>query len=771
MELPKIFSKLTTTQDNSRETFLALEIAPETVKSAVWAVEGKKTVVIKIGSVEEWEEDKEDSLIEAVDRSISNAGEGLSPEPNKVILGLLSSWVKDDQIAENRRALLKNVCSKLELKPLGFVVNLEALIAHIKEEEGTPVSAIFINLSETQSLISLVQLGKLKGTHAVGRSEDLAADVREGLARFGEIENLPSRMILFDGIADFEEAKQQLMSFDWQKYLKFIHFPKVESLEVAASIKAVAIAGGAEVAKSLGFTIAEVVEEKTANKEEKTIVTEKEKKTAVGTTETELETELTADDLGFISEKDIAHLKKTATEDESSLEKPTKNSILGRKTDKQVETKESTALETVAEEALKRKPFHLQRPVSPVKKSLSLLLKPFSAVGQFLSQRKISVVIVPLIFLAVMAALGFAFYWYVPKATVNLYFKPQVLEKEFSITFDSGVSNVDKDNDVIPATFKDVEVDSKKIKEVTGQKLIGEKAKGEVTIYNKSDVTKTFTAGTVLISSSKLTFTLDNEVKVASKSAQQTAEGEQVTYGKATASLTAQSIGTESNLASQSELSFKDYPLSVYSAKTDKGFSGGLSREVKAVSKDDMDSLFKDLSGELESKAQTQLKSQLSSEEDLLNKIVSSSDISKKFSASEDEEADNLGLDLKTKFTFLVYKKDNLNQFLKTKLADNAKSGFMLDQQAITIEVKDIALDGHKAETRMAVKTSLLPSIDTEEVKNNIKGRYPVLIESYLASLPNFTRADIKISPPLPAKLSTLPRVAKNIKVEVRTEE
>ncbi len=430
MELPKIFSKLTTTQDNSRETFLALEIAPETVKSAVWAVEGKKTVVIKIGSVEEWEEDKEDSLIEAVDRSISNAGEGLSPEPNKVILGLLSSWVKDDQIAENRRALLKNVCSKLELKPLGFVVNLEALIAHIKEEEGTPVSAIFINLSETQSLISLVQLGKLKGTHAVGRSEDLAADVREGLARFGEIENLPSRMILFDGIADFEEAKQQLMSFDWQKYLKFIHFPKVESLEVAASIKAVAIAGGAEVAKSLGFTIAE---EKTAHKEEKTIATEKAREAIAGSTETEIETELTADDLGFISEKDIAHLKKTTSQDESLLEKPTKDSTLGGNTDKQVEPKESTALETVAEEAPKRKPFHLQRPVPPVKKSLSLLLKPFSAVGQFLSQRKISVVIVPLIFLAVIAALGFAFYWYVPKATVTLYFKPQVLEKEFSI--------------------------------------------------------------------------------------------------------------------------------------------------------------------------------------------------------------------------------------------------------------------------------------------------------------------------------------------------
>ena len=92
MELPKLFSKLKT-QDAPKETFLAIEIDPATVKSAVWAVDGKKTVVLKMGSVEEWEEDKEDSLITSVDNSVTNASEEIEPEPNKVILGLTNTWL------------------------------------------------------------------------------------------------------------------------------------------------------------------------------------------------------------------------------------------------------------------------------------------------------------------------------------------------------------------------------------------------------------------------------------------------------------------------------------------------------------------------------------------------------------------------------------------------------------------------------------------------------------------------------------------------------
>ncbi|MFC1711901.1 hypothetical protein ACFLZ1_04970, partial [Patescibacteria group bacterium] len=257
MELKNIFSKLNTAKDEKREMFLALEISSEIIKSAVWTIEDGKTTVLKVGSVEEWNSDEENTLVTAVDKSVSNVFDGLEVEPNKIIFGLPENWVEGSDIIEEKKKILGTLCKKLEFKPIGFVVTLEALTTYLKEKEGTPVSSIFIHLTETQIIVSLVKLGKIIGSKKVGRSEDLAADVREGLARFEKLDELPSRMILYNGVADFEEAKQQLMSFDWLESLPFLHFPKVKTLEVATPVKAVAIAGGAEAAKSLGFEIKE----------------------------------------------------------------------------------------------------------------------------------------------------------------------------------------------------------------------------------------------------------------------------------------------------------------------------------------------------------------------------------------------------------------------------------------------------------------------------------------------------------------------------------
>ena len=65
----------------------------------------------------------------------------------------------------------------------------------------------------------------------------------------------PARMILYNGHTDFEEAKQQLISYSWEEKLPFIHFPKVEALSPETTIRALALAGGSEVAKSLGLEV------------------------------------------------------------------------------------------------------------------------------------------------------------------------------------------------------------------------------------------------------------------------------------------------------------------------------------------------------------------------------------------------------------------------------------------------------------------------------------------------------------------------------------
>lgn len=721
MELKNILSKLSTSKETESESFLALEISTETVKSAVWAVEEGKTVVLKIGSIEEWKEEDKRSLIAAVDSSISNACEGIEPEPNKVIFGLPESWVREDQIIDEKKDLLKDLCDKLEWQPLGFVVTLEALITFLKEKEGTPVSAIFINLSETQSIISLVKLGKIKGSKIVGRSDDLAADVREGLARLGQVGDLPSRMILFNGVADFEEAKQQLISFDWQEQLPFLHFPKVEVLEVLIPVKAVALAGGAEVAKSLGFKIKEKEKEEVKEVEK---VTEK--------------TEVTAADLGFVQDKDITKKAK--------------------KIEKVGEVEKKPSFPKTSRKLINLFTFFKKIPFRLPKFSIKIKKGPIF-------------IILPILFFSLFIIGGLLFYWYVPKAVVTLYLKPKVLEKEFEITIDSTISKTNKEEGVIPGSLKEVKVEGTKIKETTGEKLVGEKAKGEVIIYNKTDMVKVFPAGTVLIGPNKLTFSLDGEIEVASKSAQTTDEGEQITYGKTTASVTATSIGPEFNLSSQTQFSFKEYPASLYSAKTENGFSGGTSRQIRAVSEEDQSSLLEDLTSELKEKAKQELRTNISSGEKVLDQEISSEILNQEFSAEEGEEVDNLSLDLEIKFTFLAYQQEDLKQFLEKKISDSIPSGFVFEYKTSQVDIKDMSFKDNKAKLKVVMKSSLLPKLDIEEIKKNLKGHYPEVIQTYLESLPNFSRADIKITPKLPAKLRTLPRKSENIKVEIQIEK
>lgn len=732
MKLKNIFSKLKTSQKEEEEIFLAVEIAPETVKSVLWTVRKEKTEVIKIGSLQEWDGENKDLLLKAVDVSISNACEKAKTEPRGVIFGLPKSWVKKEQIVPKKKEFLKYICQKLELKPLGFVVILESILAYLKTKEGTPVNGIFINLQETQSLISLVQLGKIKGTQTVGRSEDLAADVKEGLVRFGKIENLPARMIIFNGTVDFEEYKQQLASYDWLEELPFLHFPKVEVLEVNESIKAIAIAGGAEVAKSLGFEIKD-------RKEVKPIKSVKPKEDKEESREDRKENNaVSAADLGFVQDKDIAQIEThPATPDAAEVEK----------------------VEKVEREELRPeiKIKGIPQPFSLISKLKNMLRKLIFKLRLLLpGGRKRLVVLIALCFFLFTGG-AMAFYWYVPKAKVTIYLTPKTLEKELKL--------------IVDGEQKNIEVKGENATSATGEKLVGDKAKGKVIIYNKTDIKKVFSLGAVLIGPENLKFTLDEEVEIASKSSEAGEEGEQIIYGKATAAITAASIGTESNFTGGTLFSFKDYSTNLYSAKTEEGLSGGTSRQVKVVSSDDTSLLLEELHEELKEKAETDLRENLSSEKEILTEGMEDKILSQDFSAEEGDETDQLKLELKIAFSALVYDKRDLRITLAESIKDAVPDDFVFDPEKTEIETEEVEVKENKAEMITKVKAHLLPKINFEEIKKNLVGRQFDDTQEYLRSLPNFSQADIEVTPRLLGRLKRLPRLGKNIIIETKVEE
>lgn len=252
MDLPNLLNKIKHKEEPPKR-FIAVEISQTNIKTAVWQVINDETQIVSIGSLEPFNLASNEDLIHAIDASLSSAFTDLEDEPNEVIFGLPESWVSGDNIAVKQKPTIKDICTHLALKPIGFVVTTEAMVRHLTETFGGPPSLILLNLTPTEVVVSLVMLGKIEGTQVVKRSDNIVSDVAEGLTRFPQKDNLPARFLLYDSREDLDAIKQELIAHDWLAKFPFLHFPKIEHVSSDTTIKAVALSGGAEVARSLGL--------------------------------------------------------------------------------------------------------------------------------------------------------------------------------------------------------------------------------------------------------------------------------------------------------------------------------------------------------------------------------------------------------------------------------------------------------------------------------------------------------------------------------------
>jgi len=751
MKIKNLFTKLKT-KEEAPEQFFALEISDDIVKSAVWTVVDGRTQVVKIGSTETWDGQDPDSLLKAVDQSITQASDNLVPEPSGVVFGLPEAWLNKQDIASDKKQLLKKLCQELEFKPLGYVITDNAVIQYFKIEEGTPPSAIFLQLSSGELNLTLVKLGKVIGTHLVGRSEDLGPDVEEALSRFDKVDSLPARMILYDGKHDFEEDKQQLVSYDWEEKLPFIHFPKVEVLPSDASIKAVALAGGSEVAKSLGFII------KPAKKKS----SDKSIKDKPQLQADKLPAKVTAANLGFTT-KDIADQTPPA-EAEPELESESKLQSEPLTAEPEPKPKAEFSPQSHPESSSLPTQSRLQSLFQSIKSKLQFFFSKLPLIFSFKFGQKPRTLTLLAGGFGIIFIILFIAYWRLPKAMVTIFLEPKTIDEELSLIIDPQATSLNSDQGVLQGRSLEISVKGSKSAPTSGTSLVGDPAEGDVTLYNKTSQPKTFSAGIDLIGPNNLAFTLDEDTNVASSSS----EDEGIKFGKATAKITAKSIGPEGNLSASSVLSFQQFSEDDYSVKVIDGLSGGTAREIKAVSQEDQDNLLEALTADLKTKAAEELSSQLGEGLSLVDVEDQDELISKSFNHDIDEEADSLKLDAQLEYSALSYRQADLDLLLQQTIKEKIPDNFQLSN-ASEIEVKPAELQSDGSATvEVIFKAKLVPKLDFTEIKNNLKGRYPHITQEYLATLPNFIKADIVITPNLPSKLKTLPRLTKNITLEIK---
>ena len=269
-----------------------------------------------------------------------------------------------------------------------------------------------------------------------------------------------------------------------------------------------------------------------------------------------------------------------------------------------------------------------------------------------------------------------------PTANISLITYPLLKETPKEIMFAKETGQPAGSLPVIPVKNMTTEVSGMKSTKSTGTTLLGDKARGEVTIYNKTTKQTSLTKGTV-INSGIIKFSIDDEIKIASAS--ETGEG--ITFGKATVKVTAAAIGSESNLGANSNFTLSEFNESNLSAKNNLPLSGGTSREITTVSEEDQNTLEEDLTAQLIKEAKQKILTEIKINDKLLDSPVSTSVSSKKFSQEVGSEAKELSLELTLKIEGYVYNKDELEKLIDpTSL--NIAEGYKFDPTKTLIKLK-----------------------------------------------------------------------------------
>jgi len=295
----------------------------------------------------------------------------------------------------------------------------------------------------------------------------------------------------------------------------------------------------------------------------------------------------------------------------------------------------------------------------------------------------------------------------------------------------------------------------------TGQKDIGDAAKGEVTVHNFDDKEKAFNKGTVL-TTNNIQFILDSDVKVASSTI--AADGSAKLPGKSKAAITALNIGPQGNLAKDQRFKIDDLSSSTFFAINEAALTGGSKKEVRTVAKKDYDQLTNLVLEK--AKKQEQKQSELKSFEAV-------SDFSQvkldqpSFSKELGEEGDKLSLKTNVLTTFYAYAKNSILAGISKELTPEVKNGFNLEKQGISYNNKKVIIKDNRFEITTSVKAKITKQIKKEEIVKLVLGRNKNNLSELLKEKFNIEGYDLKIIEPLPMIKDYLPVFNKNIFIKL----
>jgi hypothetical protein len=689
-------------------TYLCLMFVNQSVQAALWKIEGSDIQTLSQSSLLAFEDD-EDGLLKA-DQALQELEQD-SEHISEVVFGFDPQWVDKVGLLAHRKSFIKSLTENLGLTPVGFVVVTDALIQHILSKNAMASEVLIYTHHDTVSIFLLKQ-GKLIHELAVGRSENIIQDIVEGLARFtneltGKDAYLPAKLVLASPVLsaqEMDDAQQKIMSYNWSENHPFVQKPVVETMVALDVLQAVVEQAGSAVAEAKGLK---------------------------GRSATAAPVAADAEEFGF-----------------ENIDSP-------------VEGGDNFASADGAQATSFGVPIGMEKLPEPQSRTMGASSRTVGPkrkwqLPNFLQKLKHwyqnhphKNVILGGVGGGVLALLAIFIGWtaLAYRVEISVELTEQVITKDVEITIDPTVASSRPEQQILKGSLEELEVTGSETIDTTGVTLVGERASGEVTIFNKTTAPKTFTAGTSLTTGS-VGFTLDDEVTVASASSEESGGQAVTTFGQTDVGVTASAIGAEGNIGEGTELTIDSFSLSTYAAQAKGGFAGGSSREVRVVAPEDRTQALEVLETKLVTQA-SQMFSEKSGDGLFYAPTSRTSVEEANYSAAAGDETDRLTLDLTLQVTGVSYRAEDLRPLWEAALADDIPEGYQLidDDPEFLSDIRPAATASARVILDASVRAKARPPFDQPAVVESILG---LPLRELLVSLterPEIENADYQLKP------------------------
>lgn len=404
-----------------------------------------------------------------------------------------------------------------------------------------------------------------------------------------------------------------------------------------------------------------------------------------------------------------------------------------------------------------RRKSWLPRQIDLPPKEMPAQAIPSSQVGPPISRKKYMIVL-GVILVVVIAVMILT----LPRVTLVLSVKGEPFEKTADVTVSSRIGQSDLKESLVPGNLLEIAKEDKRKFPATGKKDVGEKAQTTMTVSNGTGVDQTLTSGTVFTSSGGLEFVSIKEVTVPK--ATLNAVGDKVS-GTATVGVIAKEPGEKYNLPAG------DYTVADKDRISGKApaTAGGSTRQVSVVSLEDQSQGRDTLTSSLASQATGEIKEKAKGNV-LLDEAIKTSVLSSNASAAPGTETNEFEMTVKAKTQVMVFGEKPFREVVLSKLKKDIpqdKELYLTNRDEIAIKVVEFGYDEGSITFQGQIKTKLVPKIDQNLLKQQVKGKGIVQAQEILQTVPDVQGTEIRFRPIFwPIKI--IPRLLYKIKFEFR---